>query len=48
MFLLRGFEFTHEAVRAWEEWFAPLLGRADASQTEGENGPALVLGRDTS
>jgi transposase-like protein len=25
MFLLRGFEFTHEAVREWEERFAPLL-----------------------
>src|SRR3954452_9540044 len=23
--LLRGFEFTHEAVRDWEERFAPLL-----------------------
>src|SRR5215470_4302308 len=25
MFLERGFEFTHEAVRDWEERFAPLL-----------------------
>ena len=25
MFLLRGFEFTHEAVRDWEKRFAPLL-----------------------
>ena len=25
MFLLRGFQFTHEAVRDWEERFAPLL-----------------------
>ena len=25
MFLLRGWEFTHEAVREWEERFAPLL-----------------------
>src|SRR3712207_9418554 len=25
MFLERGFEFTHEAVRAWEARFAPLL-----------------------
>ena len=25
MFLLRGFEFTREAVRDWEERFAPLL-----------------------
>src|SRR4051794_17909423 len=25
MFLLRGFEFTHEAVRDWQERFAPLV-----------------------
>ena len=25
MFLLRGFQFTHEAVRDWEARFAPLL-----------------------
>src|ERR1700686_863386 len=25
MFLTRGFTFTHETVRAWEERFAPLL-----------------------
>ena len=25
MFLVRGFEFTHEAVRDWEARFAPLL-----------------------
>jgi transposase-like protein len=25
LFLLRGFTFTHEAVREWEERFAPLL-----------------------
>jgi transposase-like protein len=25
MFLVRGFEFTHEAVRDWEERFAPLI-----------------------
>jgi len=25
MFMLRGFEFTHEAVREWEERFVPLL-----------------------
>ena len=25
MFLERGFEFTHEAVRAWEGRFAPLI-----------------------
>ena len=33
MFLLRGFEFTHEAVREWEERFAPLL--ADHSDANG-------------
>ena len=26
MFLLRGFEFTHEAVRDWEERFVPAPG----------------------
>ena len=26
MFLERGFEFTHEAVREWETRFAPLVG----------------------
>ena len=25
MFLMRGYEFTHETVREWEERFAPLL-----------------------
>ena len=25
MFLMRGFEFTHETVRDWEERFAPLI-----------------------
>jgi putative transposase len=25
MFLMRGYEFTHEAVREWEQRFAPLL-----------------------
>jgi hypothetical protein len=25
MFLTRGFTFTHETVRAWEERFTPLL-----------------------
>jgi putative transposase len=25
LFLLRGYSFTHEAVRDWEERFAPLL-----------------------
>ncbi len=28
MFLERGFEFTHEAVRAWEERFAPMISDA--------------------
>jgi transposase-like protein len=27
MFLLRGFEFTHESVREWEEPFGPLLAQ---------------------
>ena len=35
MFLLRGFEFTHEAVREWEERFAPLLAERLRRQTQG-------------
>ena len=41
IFLLRGFEFTHEAVREWEERFAPLLAEHIRRKTEG-SGPTLV------
>ena len=38
MFLLRGFEFTHEAVRDWEERFAPLLAEQIRRQRKGKVG----------
>lgn len=38
MFLLRGFEFTHEAVREWEERFAPLLAKHLRCQRKGKVG----------
>jgi transposase-like protein len=38
MFLLRGYEFTHEAVRNWEERFAPLLTEQLRRQRKGKVG----------
>ena len=38
MFLLRGFEFTHEAVREWEERFAPLLAEQLRRKRKGKAG----------
>src|SRR5689334_25441581 len=38
MFLLRGFEFTHEAVREWEERFAPLLADRIRRKRKGKVG----------
>ena len=38
MYLLRGFEFTHEAVRDWEERFAPLLAERLRSKRKGKFG----------
>src|SRR5438270_4325784 len=38
MFLLRGFEFTHEAVREWEERFAPLLTEQIRRKRKGKVG----------
>ena len=38
MFLLRGFEFTHEAVRDWEERFAPLLAEHIRRKRKGRVG----------
>jgi putative transposase len=38
MFLLRGFEFTHEAVREWEERFAPLLAEHIRRKRKGKVG----------
>jgi putative transposase len=38
MFLLRGFEFTHEAVRDWEERFTPLLAEHIRRKRKGKLG----------
>ena len=38
MFLVRGFEFTHEAVRDWEARFAPLLTEQLRSRRKGKAG----------
>ena len=38
MFLERGFVFTHEAVREWEERFAPLLTERLRTQRRGKAG----------
>src|SRR4028118_1535771 len=38
MFLERGFEFTHEAVREWEARFAPLFGAGRRAQGRGHAG----------
>ena len=38
MFLLRGFEFTHEAVRDWEERLAPLLTEQIRRKRKGKVG----------
>jgi putative transposase len=38
IFLLRGFPFTHEAVREWEERFAPLLAQQLRQKRRGKIG----------
>src|SRR3954465_1782345 len=38
MFLERGFEFTHEAVREWEQSFAPLIAEQLRSTRRGKVG----------
>ena len=38
MFLMRGYEFTHEAVREWEERFAPLLAEQLRCKRKGKVG----------
>ena len=38
LFLLRGFEFTHEAVREWEERFGPLLAQQIRRKRKGKAG----------
>ena len=46
MFLTRGFTFTHETVREWEERFAPLLTRAPAGQAARQSRAEVALRRD--
>src|SRR6478672_9611298 len=38
MFLVRGFEFTHETVRDWEERFAPLITEQLRARRRGKAG----------
>lgn len=38
LFLLRGFRFTYETVRAWEERFAPLLAEQLRRKRKGQSG----------
>ncbi len=38
MFLERGFEFTHEAVREWEARFAPLVADKLRAKRTGQAG----------
>jgi putative transposase len=40
MFLERGFEFTHEAVREWETRFAPLVTDNLRTKRKGQAGPS--------
>ena len=44
MFLERGFEFTHEAVRDWEARFVPLLADQLRAKRRGQRGAVLVCG----
>jgi putative transposase len=43
MFLLRGFQFTHEAVRDWEARFAPLLAEQLRRRRKGKVGRRWYL-----
>jgi hypothetical protein len=45
MFLERGFEFTHEAVRDWEARFAPLIADQLRSKRRGQAGGHSEAGR---
>ncbi len=44
MFLERGFEFTHEAVRDWEARFAPLIADHLRAKRRGQRGAVVVRG----
>jgi transposase-like protein len=43
MFLMRGVVFTHEAVREWEERFAPLLGEHLRPKRRGRTGTSWYV-----
>jgi len=43
MFLVRGYEFTHETVREWEERFAPLLSAHLKAQRRGQAGKSWYV-----
>jgi putative transposase len=45
MFLVRGFEFTHEAVRDWEAHFAPLLTQQLRARRRGQVGRSWYVGQ---
>ncbi len=38
MFRIRGFEFTHETVREWEERFAPIFAQQLRAKRKGKVG----------
>lgn len=43
MFLLRGFEFTHETVRDWEERFAPIFADQLRAKRKGKVGSSWYV-----
>jgi putative transposase len=43
MFLVRGYEFTHEAVREWEERFAPLVSAQLKVKRRGQAGKSWYV-----
>jgi putative transposase len=43
MFVSRGFEFTHEAVRDWEARFAPLITERLRARRQGNAGPSWYV-----
>src|SRR5258708_4034512 len=43
MFLERGWEFTHEAVREWETRFAPLLAKHLRTKRRGQAGSSWYV-----
>lgn len=43
MFFTRGFVFTHETVRDWEAWFAPLIADRLRTNRRGQAGTAWYV-----